>query len=154
MNNKKLSKNIELQVAPSAEEHPCIYKLPDGTKISVPHVELEFFRQLQRLPAIAKIIMMQLKLEEMEKYVSSRKKELTNKIENLFADTWLDNAFGEPITFEDPSCNEINFGIALTDKEIIKKARSKKLNSEQFNAIVNFFECGENVYRPKDRENE
>ena len=55
-------------------EECLFYRIPGVKTISINGPDIEFFRQLQKLPAVAKIELMCLKAEEMEAYCVQLKK--------------------------------------------------------------------------------
>lgn len=88
---------IELE-SRGPEDKPAIYFLPDGRKVTIGINVLDFFSQLQELPASTKISMMRLTAEEMNDFIKEQLSTKKRLLMKTLKKEWRWKETGEIVT--------------------------------------------------------
>lgn len=127
-NAKNLSlKGLQVLESYCAADYEKVYSLPNGGKVAITKVDVDFFEKLQKLPASTKIEMMQLSLDEMDSYIKKQKTQAIKEVEKIFYNTWFYRSTGEIAVLDDEYINLDWFGLELKPDAILKGLKSGKI---------------------------
>lgn len=116
------------------------FKMPDGRIHKFEEVDADFIETLQEnLPTMDKLCLMNITIEDLEKYLTDENKRLCQILIPLFKAKWVDRACGDDFLFNDKDINEDFFGINLTDKQIISKMKRGTFKVQELQRINNWF---------------
>ena len=115
-----------------------IFTLPDGKKICIGKYDLDFFKQLQRLPAQTKIRMMQLTAAEMEESILESKNALASEAIRLLKSKWMWRETGDDFTL-DQYVMEDHFGLTIAPKDLLPRIKKGKVSDESLEKIIKYF---------------
>jgi hypothetical protein len=114
-----------------------------GKQYKIHEFHVDFFEQIQNLPAAAKIELMQLTTTQMQDYIRKRRSNAYSKVVYLLSQQWYWRETGDLVELS----KDTILGVNYTPKEMVAKNRSLEILEK----VIEFFE-GENreVYLKSD----
>lgn len=121
------------------------FTLPDGKIIYIGPLDLDFFYQLQKLPAETKIEMMNLSSSEMENSINHRRQIKKQQLLQHLSKRWAWRTTGDPYPANGLDTNEHCLAIRASYKEIVSKVLKDKVSNDIMDKMISFFE-GDEVF--------
>ncbi len=127
------------------EGHPLVLKMFDGTKITIGKNVQDFYSKLLNLPVGHRCQLLNLDINELQKFIKEHTQHYNQKLIFEFNKTWLWRIDGEVYDFNDKEINEQFFGISLDKKQIIGKLKRNSFDPSLVLKILDFLKDNEDI---------
>ncbi|MBS7231710.1 hypothetical protein KHA90_11800 [Flavobacterium psychroterrae] len=136
MNDKE--KFLEVEYI-DGEGRPVTLKMFDGTKISIGKNVQDFYFKLLELPVSHRCQILNLDINELQKFIKEHTKFYNEKLISEFNKVWLWTLTDDLCDFHDKEINNELFEVALNKKQIIGKLKRNTFDTFEVFKMLDFF---------------
>ncbi|WP_166919856.1 hypothetical protein [Flavobacterium poyangense] len=127
------------------EALPVVLKMFDGNTISIGKNVQDFYFKLLELPVSYRCQLLNLDINELQKFIKEHNKYYNQKLINEFNKTWLWCIDSEIYDFHDKEVNNDFFGVLLDKKQIIGKLKRNTFDALAVFRMLDFFENNDDI---------
>lgn len=125
-------------------ENPIIYKMMDGTEITIGKNVADFWERILSLPVIYRVQLLGLTEENVEDFLSAKRIGLSLMISEFLKKKWKWRESGENVVLDDML--EFEFPHLGKLKQIKKDIKQNKLSIKMLQELHDFFNNEEKIY--------